>query len=84
VHKIKRNLRRRLNHAIKGNLKADKTFNLVGCDVAKLKAHLENQFDTNTKWGNYGSYWHIDHIEPCNNFDFRIEKDQKKCFITLI
>jgi hypothetical protein len=27
-----------------------------------FKYHIENQFDVNMNWDNYGSYWEIDHI----------------------
>src|SRR5260221_12951643 len=38
------NLRRRLSHAIKGNLKADKTLNLLGCSKTDLIFHLQSKF----------------------------------------
>jgi len=78
--KIKRNLRRRLHHALKGNLKADKTFSLLGCDISFLKNYLANMFKEGMTWENYGPIWHIDHIIPCCSFDLTIENEQKKCF----
>lgn len=30
----------------------------------QLKEHIQNQFDSNMSWDNYGSYWHLDHIVP--------------------
>ena len=30
-------------------------------------------------WSNYGK-WHIDHIEPCANFDLSIPEEQTACF----
>jgi hypothetical protein len=32
--------------------------------MVELKFHLENKFDKNMSWANYGIYWHIDHIYP--------------------
>lgn len=79
--KIKRNLRRRLNHALKGNLKAEKTFDLLGCDVKTYITYLESKFEKNMSWDNYGQYgWHIDHIRPCFSFDLSDPEQQKECF----
>ena len=42
----------------------DSTFQHLPYTVGDLREHLENQFDDNMTWENYGSYWHIDHIYP--------------------
>lgn len=81
IFKIKRNLRRRLHHVIKGYLKADNTFNLVGCSAEDFKKYIETLFSEGMNWDNYGvGGWHIDHIIPCSAFDMSIEEDQRKCF----
>ena len=54
--------------------------NYVGCDLNFLKKHLENQFDENMNWNNYGSYWNIDHIIPCSSFDMENNFDINSCF----
>lgn len=79
-YRIKINLRRRLSHVLQGSLKADKTFNLLGCDVKNLKEHLERQFCNGMAWDNYGSAWHIDHIIPCASFNLTDPEQQRKCF----
>jgi len=33
-----------------------------------LKSHLERQFTKGMSWENYGSFWHIDHIQPISSF----------------
>ena len=60
-----------MSHAVRESLKNNnllkskaKWQSLVGYTVIQLKTHLENLFDENMNWQNYGSYWHIDHIEP--------------------
>lgn len=83
INKIKKNMRRRLHHVLNGNLKAQKTFDLVGCDATALKTHLEKQFTEGMTWKNYGlgsTKWHIDHIRPCASFDLSKPSEQKKCF----
>ncbi len=77
--KIKRNLRRRVHHALKGNRKADKTFNLIGCTPNFFKDYISKLMDKDMSWENYGK-WHIDHIKPCFTFDLTNPEEQKKCF----
>jgi 5-methylcytosine-specific restriction endonuclease McrA len=45
---------------------------LVNFTLEELKVHLENQFNQNMSWENYGSYWEVDHIKPislCETFN---------------
>jgi len=37
---------------------------VLGFTAQELKEHLEKQFTKEMNWGNYGSYWHIDHKTP--------------------
>lgn len=59
------NLRKRLNDMLKSKkwLKHNKTKDILGCDLETFKTHLENQFQPNMNWENYGK-WHVDHIIP--------------------
>ena len=41
---------------------------------------IENNFDNNMNWQNYGTYWHLDHIKPCSAFDLSKDEDFLKCF----
>lgn len=42
----------------------------LGCSVADLKRHLENQFQPGMTWNNWSLHgWHIDHIKPLVSFD---------------
>jgi hypothetical protein len=78
---ILQNLRRRLNHALHGALKATNTVSLLGCSIEQLKQHLEKQFKPGMTWNNYGRVgWVIDHIKPCVSFNFINPEEQKKCF----
>lgn len=79
--KIRRNLRRRIHHALRDNQKSDNTLTLLGCTVEYFKSYLESKFLKGMSWKNYGKYgWHIDHIIPCNKFDLKDFKQQKQCF----
>lgn len=79
-HKIKHNLRGRINSAVKKTKKSNTTMNLIGCTIDELKNHLEAKFDDKMTWDNYGSYWEIDHILPCASFNLLDPEEQKLCF----
>ena len=63
---VSRGMRRALDGTKKG-LHWEK---IVPYTVEELMTHLEDQFDNNMSWDNYGKYWHIDHIIPVCCFDF--------------
>lgn len=73
-------MRRRLHHSLKGHLKSENTFKLVGCRAPELKIYLEKQFTPNMTWDNYGTYWHVDHIVQIQEFDMSIPDEQEKAF----
>lgn len=79
IFKIKRNLRRRVHHALSDNRKSNKTFELIGCNPESFKKYIESFFSEGMSWENYGK-WHIDHIKPCFTFDLSIPEEQQKCF----
>ena len=78
--KILNNLRNRVRSALKGVCKSAKTMELVDCTIEFLMNHLESMFYDDMNWGNYGSYWHVDHIIPCIFFDLKAPEQQKICF----
>ena len=81
-YKLKRLLRGRLNHALDdSHVKADNTLELLGCTVKELREHLESKFKPGMTWENHAMKgWHVDHIIPCDSFDFSDPEQQKKCF----
>lgn len=81
-YKMESYLRCRMYQAMRGqNAKKNKRYvEYIGCTVAELMAHLEKQFTPLMNWDNYGSYWHVDHIEPCAKFNLADEKDILTCF----
>ena len=74
-------LRTQLGQALKNNLKAGHTLDLLGCSIEFLKKHLESQFKDGMNWDNRGNNgWHIDHIRPCCTFNLSDPKQQEQCF----
>lgn len=80
IWRMRKNLRRRVHHALHGHCKSAATLELVGCSIKILKTHLERQFQVGMSWDNYGKEWHIDHIRPCASFDLSLAEQQKLCF----
>lgn len=80
-YRIKDNLRRRINYAIKFGNKTHNTNKLLGCSVEYFKEHIESLWEIGMSWKNYGKFgWHLDHIKPCVSFDLTDPEQQKKCF----
>ena len=77
---LSRNIRIRLNQALKNNFKSGKTLELLGCSLIELKLYLEQQFLPEMTWGNHGEIWEIDHTKPCASFDLADIEQQKECF----
>ena len=75
VFAIHCNLRSRLKQCIRKESKTGSAVRDMGCTGKEIKRHLESLFDENMTWGNYGEYWHIDHIYPlaAANLDDRAE-----------
>jgi hypothetical protein len=46
-----------------GYKKNSKTSNILGCSFEEFKSYIENQFNDNMCWENYGE-WHLDHKTP--------------------
>lgn len=80
--RIMKSTRTRIWHFLIRNSqkKNTKTGELLGCDSQFLKDWLEYQFNSHMSWDNYGEYWHIDHVVPCESFDARDIEDLKRCF----
>jgi hypothetical protein len=55
---------------------------IVGFTIDQLKKHLEKKFTPEMNWGNYGTYWHIDHKIPIKAFNYETPEDMdfKKCW----
>ena len=83
TYKLKENMSRRVRYELNTLLKGKKTKRTVeylGCSIGELKTYLESKFIENMSWDNYGEIWHIDHIIPCNAWDFSNEFENKCCW----
>ena len=74
--RIKTNIRSLVYKAFrrKGYSKTSKTKEIIGCDYAELKTHLEKLWESWMTWENYGLYngeanygWDVDHIIPISS-----------------
>ena len=89
TYRLIKNMRSRINGALKGKNKSKSTMQLIGCTIDELWLHLEKQFYPHPKTGkpmtreNHGfgeDYWHVDHYKPCAKFDLSDPEQQKICF----
>ena len=65
-----------------GGKKNSKTQILLGTDFKTARAYIESLFEPGMTWKNHGlgwDKWHIDHKNPCKEFDLRILKEQLEC-----
>tara|TARA_B110000003_G_scaffold263107_1_gene286425 strand:+ start:1075 stop:1584 length:510 start_codon:yes stop_codon:yes gene_type:complete len=73
--------RRRLRHALKGELKVTKTLELIGCTPDQLLEHLERTMSPEVRALRDDEVEIVvDHIIPCAAFDFSIAEHQRICF----
>jgi hypothetical protein len=59
----------------KSNKAGQSILKYLGYTIDDLVKHLESQFDSIITWGNYGNYWHIDHIIPQSDLPFSSMKE---------
>lgn len=77
--RLARNLRCRLNSAIKNNQKAGSAIKDLGCSIEELKAYIESKWDIGMNWDNNShTGWHVDHIKPLCKFLLTDEKQLKE------
>lgn len=81
--KLSHSMSRNIYMSIKRGSKNSRHWeSLVDFTIDQLKAHLEKRFKPGMTWGNYGSYWHIDHKIPESVFNFESPEDIdfKRCW----
>jgi hypothetical protein len=75
-------LRWRLYKYIKsqGTNDSDYMKDLIGCNWEAFEVWLRYQFNDQMTFANYGTYWHIDHVQPCCIFDVTDKRLRELCF----
>ena len=73
-YKLRQNLRKRLNCAMKKNTKSGSAVRDLGCSIVEFRIHLESKWQSGMSWDNYGRKkgvrcWEIDHITPLSTFN---------------
>lgn len=66
---LARRLRDRIRTAVKQNQKSGSAVEDLGCSIDEFKLYIENQFDEDMTWDNYGKVWEMDHVIPLSHFD---------------
>lgn len=55
------------NHIVNRDFKKrDRIETLLGCRFDDFLLYIENQFQPEMSWENYGDIWTLDHVCPCN------------------
>lgn len=70
--KLARQLRSRMNAAVRGGYRAGSAVDDLGMPIAEFKKHLESLWEPEMTWANYGKgpgKWCIDHIFPLAKAD---------------
>ena len=78
--KLANNIRTRMYQVLKGINKHEPTLKLLGCSIKDYNLYLENKFDENMNWDNYGTYWEIDHIKELYKFNLNNKIEQMESF----
>lgn len=77
--RLRSQLRKRMNMALKNKSKVGSAINELGCDIDFLIQYLESKFQEGMSWDNYGKFgWHIDHIRPLSRFNLEDIDEFKK------
>lgn len=66
IFKLKHIISRMIRGSLKakGFLKNNRSTEILGCSIINFKKYIEEKFEGNMSWENYGIVWDIDHIIP--------------------
>lgn len=71
-------IRTLISQSFKGQFtkKSKKTIEILGCNsFDEFKIHIESKFTDEMNWGNYASYWQLDHKTPIS-----LAKNEKEVY----
>ena len=77
--RLEDSLRSRIRAALNGSCSVSLR-ELIGCSMDSLKCWIEYQFDSDMNWENYGIFWNLDHVRPCNLYKLDDISEIKECF----
>jgi hypothetical protein len=83
VKKAVRNLRHKLYKILKGTHSPLHTTDIVSCDLASFRKHLESHFTEGMNWSNYGfgaDKWNVHHSPPLASYDYSDPNSYKEAF----
>lgn len=83
IFKMTDHLRNRIRKVLKScnTKKSLHSIKLLGCNPFQLKNYIENKFNAEMSWENYGRLgWHLDHVRPLASFDLSDPEQQKIAF----
>lgn len=73
--KLISNMSTRMYHFLKYGRTNSRWEDFVPYTLNQLKEHLESQFTSEMNWGNYGTFWEVDHKIPISVFNFKSPND---------
>src|SRR5882724_7386021 len=80
-HKLKINLRNRINKLLRYGFKNKGTQQYLGCSIYEFENYFQSKFSSKMNWDKFQKgLIHIDHIKPCASFDLTLPDEQLKCF----
>jgi hypothetical protein len=69
IFKLKHSVSRMIRNSLKSKKfrKNSRSVDILGCSIEYFKSYIENRFEDNMTWENYGKVWDIDHIIPLSS-----------------
>lgn len=67
-YRLRQNMQAAIKRSLMGRSRGGTVKQRCGWTVSQLRSHLQRQFYGGMAWANYGTAWHIDHIQPVSSF----------------
>jgi len=82
-YRTKEIIRTRIYECLKAkDINKENKVRYIGIDIPTYLVWIAYQFDKYMTWKNQGTYWQIDHVRPCDSFNFTSDNDDTiyECF----